>query len=108
MTFTTKTRWAKYDGCFLQANQYADNCHIALSVWSYEEGPIADLTVNIGDTRFYSENCGFVDTNNFPDGIALIEQLGIGKPTGIIGYSGFCSYPLYEFNLEAIEKYTGR
>ena len=106
MTFTVKTRWGDYPNCILKQAQYTTNNHIAISIVSLEEGPFSNLTVNLDDTKRYPENYGFVDTNNFPEAESLILQLGIGEETGIIGGSGFCLYPLYKFDYDAIKKYT--
>ena len=36
-----------------------------------------------------------------------IEKYKLGKPTGKFKISGFCCYPLYEFDLDEIAKYGG-
>ena len=61
--------------------------------------PYADLTVNI-ESVGASENCAFVDTNNCRWAEKFITENGLGEDTGIKGRSGFCTYPLYKFNLE--------
>lgn len=103
-TFTVKTRWATYDNCGLVMNYYADNNHIALSVFSPEEGPIANITVNLPQLKLYKNECAFVDTNNFPEAEGLIYQLGIGRDTGISVLSGYCFYPLYRFDIQKIKE----
>ena len=106
MTFNIETRWGIQRGCTLSVDRYANNNHIAISVWC-EDGPYAGLTVNLDSTKTWPENYGFVDVNNFPDAEYLIKKLKIGKPVdGGFGISGFCAYPLYEFDLAKIEKYT--
>ena len=105
-TFEVKTQWSECDDCVLVRNRYADNDHIALSIYSLSEGPYAGLTVNLDQTDKLPKNFGFVDTNNFPEAPELIGKLGIGKFTGEYGASGFCVYPLFEFDEEAIKKYV--
>lgn len=67
--------------------------------------PYAVLTVNLEDYPTYG-NRAYVDTNNLGDEILQwIEDNNLGQPTGEIGYSGFCVYPEYEFNLDEINKH---
>ena len=62
--------------------------------------PFATLTVNLG--KGLPENQAFVDINNCPWAEEFIEENGLGKDTGRIGASGYCFYPLYEFDMEVI------
>jgi len=105
-TFEVTTMYSTTPDCYLEADEYAEGGHVALSVWSESEGPFANLTVNLDSTKLYPKNFNFVDTNNFPQAIELIQRLGIGRPTDRCGYSGFCSYPLYEFDMDAIKAWT--
>ena len=105
-TFEVKIRWSTTPDCYLSVEKYAANDHIAISIWSESEGPFADLTVNLSETAKYPKHYGYVDVNNFPEATALIERLGIGKWTGGLFSSGFCTYPLYEFDEEALKKWT--
>lgn len=91
--------------CFLEARSYSYNDRLALLVQSWSQGPMAVLTVNLADEPV-SGMRAFLDTNNVPDATSLVERLGIGEDTGIRGKSGYCTYPLYEFDLEKIWKYT--
>lgn len=100
--FTVTTPYAEYKGCFLELNTYAVNKRPALSVWSEEDGPIANLTVNVRGIRNYAGDCSAVDVNNAPWAPALINKLQIGKPTGHYVTSGYCAYPVYKFDLERI------
>lgn len=104
-TFEVETMFSHYGHCTLSQSEYTNNGHIALSIWC-EDGPFADLTVNLDTTKKYPKNYGYVDTNNLPISMALIKRLGIGTWTGITDYSGWCEYPLYEFDLEKIKEYT--
>ena len=105
-TFDVKTMWTEYPGCVLIQDSYANNGHIALSIFSPSEGPIADLTVNIREVSEFPKYCSCVDTNDFPEAEAVISQLRIGKPTGLFMNSGFCSYPLYVFDLKALKEWS--
>ena len=94
--------------CTMSASKYADKAgHIALQLWC-EDGPFATLTVNLPQVRKMPKNVSAVDTNNCPWAIELIKRLGIGEPTWKYATSGFCGYPIFEFNLEKIAEYTGK
>ncbi len=62
----------------------------------------ADLTVNISAPC--PNYCGYVDINNCPELENFIEKHGLGEFTGLMGGSGFCSYPLYLFNPEKLRE----
>jgi len=105
-TFRVSTQWSVTEDCILTLDEYADNRHVAISIWSLSEGPFAHITVNLPSTDRFPANYGYVDTNNFPEAEKVIADLGIGKPVGQYDVSGFCFYPLYEFDLEAIRKFV--
>jgi len=108
-TFNVQTSYATYPDCHLVVDAYQNNGHIALEIWSDEEGPITNLTVNIAGVESMPENVSCVDTNNFPEALAIIRQLKIGKPLeGKFLRSGWCIYPMVEFNLDSIRKYAGK
>ena len=96
MDFTVHTDFESYEHCTYSKKQYG-NKHVAIQLF-YEDGPLATLTVNIAGIEKYPENYSCIDTNNCPWGEDLAEELGIGKFTGAYLHSGFCSYPVYEFN----------
>ncbi len=107
-TFEARTRFTTDPNCILCMNRYANNGHVALSIFSLTDGPFANLTVNLPEADGFPKNFSFVDTNNFPEGEDLIYELGIGKVTNFRTSSGFCVYPLYEFDEKAIRKYIGK
>lgn len=88
----------------MSASSYAQGKHIALQLWC-EDGPFATLTTNLAP-KGTDKNIQAVDTNNCPWAPALIKRLKIGTPTGKYVHSGFCTYPLYEFDMERIAYYT--
>ena len=64
----------------------------------------AVLTVNLDcytGAKTQSDTRAYVDTNNNDHWGCrdFIMKYGLGKPTGQLTLSGFCIYPLYEFNL---------
>lgn len=67
--------------------------------------PFATLTVNLSESGFScEEGCAFVDINNLPDASEFILSNELGLPTGRLGYSGYCIYPEYRFNLDKLEE----
>ena len=98
-----KTIWGTYD-VTLEATNYSYNNNLAIQMWTEVEGypePFATLTVNLNYGKL-PENKAFIDINNCPWAEEFIRENKLGKPTGEIGYSGFCEYPMYEFNLDKI------
>ena len=49
-----------------------------------------------------SDKKAFVDTNNCPWVKEFLEDNHIAKFTGWSAPSGFCDYPLYEFDKDAV------
>lgn len=58
--------------------------------------PFATLTKNF-DEFIGLKNCAYVDLNNCPFATQLLEQ-GVAVDTGLTKQSGFCTYPLWQFN----------
>jgi hypothetical protein len=82
-----------------------DALYIALSTMDEETGeaePFSDLTVCLSAPL--ESNLSFVDICNNPGAAKLIEQYGLGKPTGKYRQSGFNVYPLYEFDMDKIHE----
>ena len=95
-----------FDTCILK-DSYAMGGSLALELYDTEEGepqPYASITVNIPGYE-HEENCAFVDVNNFPESLNLISEYKLGEPTGLMGVSGFCTYPEYRFDMKEIDKY---
>lgn len=67
--------------------------------------PYATLTVNLPNTILkIKPNQAFVDLGNFPTAEDFITHNGLGKFTGLYDISGFNTYPLYEFDLDKLNK----
>lgn len=84
----------------VRLGRYSENKNLAIDLFDPEEGPFARLTVNL--SMKLPDNQAFVDVNNCPWAEDFIEDNGLGKNTGKSGWSGYCIYPLYEFDMEAI------
>ena len=98
------TQWATYKNCFLNLNHYVADNSLYVGLWNYEDGPIADLTVCLND-KTLKENQAYIDVNNFPEAIQIINQCKLGEFCGINGTSGYCTYPLVTFDMEMLNKH---
>ncbi len=89
----------------LEISSYMDNGRMYIGLveagGEYQEH-FADLTVNISAPC--PDYCGYVDTNNCPELEEFIKKHGLREFTGLMGSSGFCSYPLYLFNPEKLRE----
>lgn len=94
----------KYE-LFTVVNKYQHGGGVYVGLWDEEEGPFADLTVNL-TTNTAKGNMAYLDTDNFPEGEYIVKKYKLGKFTGIYGYSGYCTYPLYELDIDEIKKYS--
>jgi hypothetical protein len=67
--------------------------------------PYGVATVNLPDSRHLPPDEQFVDENNLPGIGDWLQRNNIAKPTGQVGFSGYCRYPVYKFNAprEALE-----
>ena len=86
----------------LEINSYTDNNRMYIGLVEPDGEHFADLTVNISAPC--PDYCGYVDTSKCPELEAFIEKHGLGEFTGLMGGSGFCSYPLYLFNPEKLRE----
>ena len=70
--------------------------------------PYGSLTVNLPvSDKLASDTKAFVDVNNMgKEIIAFIEDNKLGSYAGIVGSSGFCTYPLYEFDLNRLKQFS--
>ena len=87
-----------YKDLMLSFDKYHYGDGLALSLFSRSEGPFATISVNLVGEDLTDKDCFFVDTNNCPWAESFLEDNGIAKPTGNIGFSGFCVYPEYRVN----------
>lgn len=102
-TFDLTTDYETYKDCFFALNNYQMNESLAIDIWNYEDGPIARLTVCLGNVS--NENSAYIDTNNCSWAENFIKEMQLGKPTGKTCRSGFCVYPEYEFNIDKLRDY---
>lgn len=100
----TKIYNEEYDAIIVR-DTYTDNNNLAIMLYEKETGEsLAVLTVNL-DSDLPIEY-GFVDVNNCPWAEDFIKENKLGEHTRQFGYSGFCVYPLYKFDLSKIPLYS--
>lgn len=66
------------------------------------EEPYAMMTKNFVKLK---PNMAFVDVNNLPEVIPFITNNNLGKIMSTRFTSGYCIYPLVEFNMEEVKKH---
>lgn len=67
--------------------------------------PYANFTVNFHEF-IGMKNCAYIDTNNCPFANEILKT-GIARDTGLIKQSGYCTYPLQEFDKKFLEQIGG-
>ena len=102
-----KTDFGTYEDISISISKYCKGDRLAIMLNSMNEGPFTSLTVNLPEIVI-KENQAFVDTNNCTWAPEFIEQYSLGKATGEYGESGFCRYPLYEFDMDKIQRFVRR
>ena len=81
----------------LNAGRYALYDNLVLTLFDPEEGPFANITVNIEEL---SADEFAVDVNNFPDALGILVDNNIAEFAGKQLRSGYCIYPVYRLILE--------
>lgn len=94
--------WGKTHRLWCKLDTYQCNGSLAIQLYC-DEGAFATLTVNLADGCARGEYA-YVDTNNCPWAPAFIAEHKLGVPTGILGFSGFCQYPLYRFDIAKLKE----
>ena len=101
---TLRTKYGTYTDCFLEVGRYQADNSLAVLLFSKTEGPIATLTVCLCD-NYLKENESYVDTNNCPWVVDFLEGKGIAKLSDKVRLSGYCVYPVMEFDLEKMKEF---
>lgn len=106
----------------LTYNSYGTEYKIKLELNTYMDGQLA-LTAKCWDSEFNfwdnfgtftvnlnyegndpaPEDCAYLDTNNLRDVEEWIKENKLGEPTGKRKQSGYCTYPLYKFDIAKIK-----
>lgn len=103
MKTLTLSAWGETTHLNTIMDSYRNNGNLYIGLVDEEGFPYADLTVNIEALR---DNMAAVDTNNCPWAEKFIEDNGLGVKTGYNLGSGFCRYPVYEFDLDKVKEYN--
>jgi len=90
----------EYEVSVHKANYYNGNLAITLICDNGE--PYGIITKNLCDGL--PRDQAYADTNNMPDAERFIKENGLGEFTGATKDSGYCTYPLYKFNLDKLEE----
>ena len=98
------TNFTTYPNCRIEVGKYQMDGSIAIELWNEEDGPIATLTKCLVDKDLKQDEA-YIDINNCPWAMPLIEKYSLGKPTGRIGHSGYCTYPVVKFDMAELEKH---
>lgn len=92
-----KTSYAEYKECWLRIGRYCADDSMAIEIWNREDGPIARVTTCLCDHSL-AEDEAYVDTNNCPWAVELLEENGFAERTGRARKSGYCEYPAMKFD----------
>ncbi len=104
-TLELKTSFGTTENVTLTVNTYVDNNSLYVGMITEEDGfpePYGDVTVNL--LAAVPPYCAFVDTNNMPELEDFLVKNGIAEFTGLMQQSGYCSYPLYLFDMEKMRE----
>jgi hypothetical protein len=85
-------------------SRYFNNDTLAVMLMTDKGEEFAIITVNIELTQA-SETRAYIDTNNHKWAENFLLDNKIATHTGEYGFSGFCLYPLYEFDLTKLEEF---
>ena len=104
----TLNAWGKNHKISFHLANYAENNNLYVGMICYDDGypeHWGDLTVNLSVTL--DNNKAYIDTNNNGNNIVdwLIKN-NLGEFTGDYGFSGFCMYPEFQFNMTELMKYV--
>lgn len=108
-TYIFKSDYGTYDVNIIIDHYKLDGSLAIELIDAHDGSPLTSLTICLTDDLglpyfCVGSNRAFVDTNNVPEAEAFIREYKLGKFTGIKKPSGFCTYPLYEFDLDRLTK----
>lgn len=72
-SLNVKTEYSEYKDCKLRAGKYVEDNSVAVEIYNRWDGPIARVTTCLCDHSL-SEDEAYVDTNNCPWAVALLEE----------------------------------
>ena len=95
--------WDSYEVDAIVVGHYSADGSLCIDLDNYEEGPITRLTVCLSDKKL-KENQAYIDTNNNPMAVQFIYKYKLGTCNGNMKASGYCIYPLCDFNMERLKE----
>lgn len=99
--YKVETEFGTYN-VSIETSAYYCGDNLAIRLITEDGEPFAILSVNLPEWTL-PNNIAFVDTNNCPWAEKFISDNKLGRPTGITGTSGYCTYPLYRFDMEKLK-----
>lgn len=104
----TFNKYGKDHPITFELASYAENGNLYVGMFTVEDGydtPWSSLTVNLSVKC--KPNRAFIDTNNNGTGIIYwLEDNKLGRYTGNLMPSGFCMYPEFEFDMDALMQHV--
>lgn len=99
--YKAETEFGTYN-VTIETSTYYCGDNLAISLITEDGEPFARLSVNLPEWTLPGDKA-FVDTNNCPWAEKFISDNKLGRPTGITGTSGYCTYPQYRFDMEKLK-----
>ena len=96
-SLNVKTEYSEYKDCKLRVGKYVEDNSVAVEIYNRWDGPIARVTTCLCDHSL-AEDEAYVDTNNCPWAVELLEENGFAERTGRTRRSGYCEYPAMKFD----------
>lgn len=102
-TFIYENEFGKFN-LTLRAEKYMNNDTLAVAADNVDDDDVFGiLTVNLNHP-LQDGTHAFVDTNNYGKAIMdFLRDNRIAKYAGTIAQNGFCTYPLFKFNLKTLK-----
>ena len=99
--YKVETEFGTYN-VSIETSTYYHGGNLAISLITEDGERLAMLTTNLAEWALPKDK-SFVDTNNCPWAEKFISDNKLGRPTGMTGTSGYCTYPLYRFDMEKLK-----
>ena len=105
MKMTLKTEFSEYPEVFLETGEYQADGSPAVELYTGDGDLIAVITVCLDDP-YLEAGESYVDTNNCPWAPDFIREYSLGEQTGKNGQSGYCTYPVFRFDMERLKEFA--
>lgn len=87
----------------MEKSSYQSNGTLAVALIMDTEEPFGMITVNIAPSDIFAdEKAAFIDTNNCPWAKEFLIENKIAFECGVSAGSGYCTYPLFEFDIDKL------